>query len=373
MLELKAAKVLLFMEDPGAVNFLAELPRALNAKKITSTVIADGLAINNLRKRNVGFETRVVDLNANEIINRVQPKVVVLGTSDNKNSFAFELIMACRKAQITTVGAIDIAANAQYRFKGNSDNPLKYSPDFLVVPDLMTQKEFENLRYPVDKIFECGHPHYDYVAAKGKKLESLKSKRDTRISLFPNLDPDKLLVPFLSQPVSQLVKKMMERNDDYTLSGWGDSDRRTDIVLQELIDALSPYRDSINFGVRLHPKNTLDEFDRYKSQLNFVDNKCDSLELVHASELAIGMSTMLLFEAALMGVKTLSVLPRISEADWLPVSARKSVPIVCTRLELKVFLDEFFSNGEKQIQVSSQFDFEPGALNRLCDFVCNLI
>lgn len=368
MLAFNPSRVLIFVEDPGAVNFLAELPKELLGRGISSSLIAEGHAKAQLHNRKIDYISIESDQSIVEVISNVNPKVLVVGTSENKKSIAFDLIDQSSKNGIVSIAAVDMAVNAERRFRGESNEPFHHKPDFIAVPDEVTRTTFESLGFPSNKIIECGHPHYDYVLEKSRLFE-MENKREIRKRLFPEIDPDKFFVVFLSQPTSQLEKSLMERSPEYSLSGWNKSVKRTDIVLEELIDSMTNNRDGVQFGVRLHPKNVKEEFSKYLSYLDFLSEGGDSLELLHACDLIIGMSTMLLFEAALMGKRTLSVLPRNCEKDWMPAGASQKIPIAVTRQELNEKLQEAvmaMRTGEKS---PSKIDFIPGALKRFTDFI----
>jgi predicted glycosyltransferase len=49
----------------------------------------------------------------------------------------------------------------------------------------------------------------------------------------------------------------------------------------------------------------------------------DPLELAYVSDIIVGMTTMLLFEASLLGKSVFSIIPRKFEIDWLPVKIRE--------------------------------------------------
>lgn len=355
------------MEDPGSVNFLAELPSFLQKQNWRCVIIADGLARKVLAKRHIPFLSREQVLSANAALQDFKPSIVITGTSENKQSFAFDLIDESMRNSIPTIGAVDMAVNAEYRFRGQTNNPLNHCPDYIVVPDEMTVLTFRKLGFAQEKLVEIGHPHYDYVKDCANIFSQL-NKKDLRAKYFPTFKSDDFIVTFLSQPSSLLDKSMMERSEEYTLVGWRDSNKRTNIVLQEIIDALEDYRPGIKFGVRLHPKNSLTEFIEVESRLDFLDTSSDSLEFIYATDFVIGMSTMLLFEAALMGKQTLSVLPRKTEFNWMPSGAASVIPVAYTKEQIKLEIDAVLTT-RSTLFADCSFSYKSGALKRLADFV----
>lgn len=364
--------VLIFLEDPGAVNFLVKLPLQLSAHGLSSTVLATGYAVQQLQNRDVKAQSLMMEHRAADIVKEVSPGCIIVGTSDNKKSFAFDLVQESKRSSIPCIGAVDMAANAQRRFRGMTLEPLAHVPDFLFVPDNETMDAFLALGFPKGRIVKTGHPHSDYVLDKGRQLAEL-NKIDLKRKLFPALEPKKPVILFLTQPKSNLEKGLLERSADYTLLGWQDSNDRTEIVLQELLDCLRQTREDFYFGLRLHPKNNKIEFERYVEKLDFINDDGDSLELVWVCDMIIGMSTMLLYEAALLNKTVLSVLPRQCEKDWLPFGLASFISCAVTREELQnEFSNSFLemSNGEK---FSDRLNIQTGALERITKFLLELL
>lgn len=363
------SRILIFVEDPGAANFIADLPKELALNGIEADVFADGHAVSFLNKRLVEFST----LKSSDIASafeNLHPALILVGTSENKKSLAFELVKEARKRSIPSIAAVDMAVNAEARFKGESDDPFAHITDWLVVPDQATRSAFLLLKFPDERIFVAGNPHYDFVIAKAKELSQIDLKM-LRQKFFPELNSEskKLVVAFLCQPISVLVDGLLERSSDYTLQGWKTSTKRTDIVLEEIIDALQKVRSDLHFGLRLHPKNKLEEFDKYKDNLDFISQGNDSLEFVYGCDLLIGMSTMLLFESALMNKHTISVLPRPCEISWIPEGLDQSLPVACTREELEQKLKTVFESINQAKSADVKVDYKPGALIRLSEFI----
>jgi hypothetical protein len=119
------------------------------------------------------------------------------------------------------------------------------------------------------------------------------------------------------------------------LHGRGGSERRADIVFEEILDSSALISPRPFLALRLHPKNSREEFARYLAEVDFVSQGGDALELIWSSDLVLGMSSILLMEAALAGRPTLSVVPRESEREWCPSVTEGLTPCVTTRRELK--------------------------------------
>jgi hypothetical protein len=249
---------------------------------------------------------------------RKEPQsVLVVGTSENIRTPAFDMLQTARELGIPTVGAVDSATNAAYRFRGVGTNPLAHAPDWLLVPDDATRRAFEQLGHPSNRIAVCGHPQYDAVMALAESLERV-GRAAVRRRVLPPEAANRRVVLFAAEVSTGLNPGQYRRSSEYTLKGVPESIGRTEVVLDEFIRAVVTLSQRPYLVLRLHPKNEVSEFQRYLKAFDHLSVGGSPLELAFASDAVVGMSTMLLMEAALMGVSTLSIIPRAVEADWLP-------------------------------------------------------
>lgn len=125
-------------------------------------------------------------------------------------------------------------------------------------------------------------------------------------------------IVFIAEPVIRLDPSLSLKSNQYTLSGTTGSTNRTDIVLQELIQAIKSQQIKANLIVRLHPKNNPNDIYPLYEQMDSADAGGDPLELVCQADLVVGMTSMLMIEAYLAGANALSIVPTVKEQNWLP-------------------------------------------------------
>ena len=323
--------VLIAVEDPGAANYVLELPEVFAKAGLSSCIFACGHAQAFLRERKVAFEELPEAINPEEILNKCAPKLLLAGTSQNPKSPVLQLIDEFRRQGLPAVAFLDMAADADRRFKGVSDDPLKHAPDRILVADRSTESAFQNMGFPADRIHICGHPAYERVRRQAQALEgvSRSSLRDRVLGTEPFPRP-----VWVFAAEHDGGDRRLSRAADYTLKGRETSDRRVEIVLEEVLDARQVLDPKPYLVLRLHPKNSRDEFSRYLQEIDLLSHGGDPLELICASDLVIGLSSMFLMEAAVAGRKTLSVVPRASECDWAPSVVDGLTPCVSTRKDL---------------------------------------
>jgi hypothetical protein len=364
--------VLIYVEDPGAVNYVADLPAVLAGHGWRTCMMAEGYACQYLLQR--GIQPAMVDhsITADEILNQLKPRLVCVGTSENQVTFGFDLAAAAKRQGIVTVGVVDAFGNADYRFRGNTDNPLAYATEWLAVPDQWTKEAYIILGFPPERIAVCGHPHYDHVLDIAARLMK-EDKRKLRKRMFPLNQADEPVVVFVSELSTGLNPCKYSRSQDYTLNGRGKLTGRTEIVIEEFLDALGDLRSRPYLVLRMHPKNTKEELASFLGDFHQVSQSESPLDLVYASDLVVGMTTMLLVEAAIMGCQTLSIVPRSEERRSLPTVAAGITPCVKTRETLRAILPDLLAKGRHEEGVENKPFFERGSLQKTVVFLQGLL
>ena len=162
------------MEDPGAANMVLGLVGELTARGVTCKLLASDYAATHLESKKEIFEE--VGGNPISILKKFDPQVVVVGSSEDRNSVSIQITEVCKKKNIKTIGLVDMACNAENRFMGNSLDPLQYAPENLIVTDKYTAKQYENLGY-IGEIFEAIHPAYENAIKKNESNKNIDRVR----------------------------------------------------------------------------------------------------------------------------------------------------------------------------------------------------
>jgi hypothetical protein len=323
--------ILIAVEDPGAANFVLDLPPGLRKRGLAMTLVGFGHSPRFLRDRGVECLEPGREATYDQIIDSVRPHLVLVGTSQNAESPVLALLESAKSRGIPVVGFVDMAVDADRRFRGISLNPLRHAPDWLLVPDQPTRQAFLALGFDGSRILRCGHPAYDRVIRRATELGE-KDRRAMRVQAF-GADPAPRQVWMFAAEHGDDDSRL-RAGPDYLLHGRGSSARRVDIVLEEVLEARAKLLPSPFLILRLHPKNTADEFRSYLAEVDLVSQNEDPLTLVWLSDLIIGLSSMLMMEAALMGRRTLAVVPRECEREWSPSVVEGVTPCVTTRAAL---------------------------------------
>ena len=325
--------IVIFVEDPGAVNCIAPLAAQLRARGTPMRLYAAGAAVDLLRERGIDAAA----LAGTDAALSTSARLLIIGTSENPESPAFELIAAARSMGVRSVAIIDSIANSAHRFRGTATNPLAHAPDWLLVPDEATRQSFADLGFDPGAINIVGHPNDDHIRSVANELTRL-GRAGARAATL-RAGEDRFVIVFVSEISDGLDPGQYRRSADYTLTGNGGSDLRTEIVVEELFGAVAaieaeglprPY-----LVLRRHPKESRFDLGDLVDGFDEVSAGGSPHALIFAADLVVGMSSMLLAEAELLDRPTLAVLPRAVERAWLSAVRDAAVPAVTSREELR--------------------------------------
>ncbi len=343
--------LLIHVEDPGAANWIAALVPALATRGIAATLVADGHARAYLAERGIACPEDGAP--AWSLLERHRPRAVLVGTSENADSRGLALIDAGRAAGIPTVAIVDQPANAEHRFRGRDRDPLRHAPDRIVVADRRTADAFAALGVAPSRIAVTGNPHHDRVLARAKSL-AREGRADLRARLYPDVAPSRPLVIFIAE-VGYVVNPEAKRwEQENRFRGRGSTRYRTAVILEEVLDALALRAPRAALVLRLHPKNVADEFAAYHDEIAAMSQGGDPLAAIFAADLVVGMTSALLEEAQLMGCRSLAVLPRAAERDWLAGLADGRIPVVESRAALHETMPALLALGTGNALISAE-------------------
>jgi len=303
---MKQVDILIFVEDPGAANMVMDLPDLLNKQGCKVVLLAANHAVSYLSARRVVFVSISDEIDTTALLSSYCPKLIVLGTSENPDSIGLDLIDQAHIRNIPSIALVDMACNAERRFRGRGGQVLEHAPDRLIVPDIVTRDIFLSLGFPGEYILPLGNPQYDRAWCRRHEFEHSRVREDRERPRWL----------FVAEGFDQLNPAASQRTPQYTLRGRGDTDWRTGIVLEEILDGVANLSLIPEIIVRLHPKSTRDDFSQWVGEVGF-DDSTDPIACVWEADVVLGMTSMLLLEAAILGRPVLSILPRQSEKAWL--------------------------------------------------------
>ena len=98
-----------------------------------------------------------------------------------------------------------------------------------------------------------------------------------------------------------------------------------------------------------------------------------ALALLHAADAVVGMTSMLMIEAALLSRPTLAILPRAEEVHWLPTAAAGLTPYATSRVEVEKSIAGLVVSPRRPDPSALERLFPPHALERVAAAVERLL
>ncbi|MDG2269367.1 MAG: hypothetical protein P8M28_02995, partial [Alphaproteobacteria bacterium] len=334
---------MIFVEDPGAANFIVPVLNDLAASGWEIELCVAGLAAKFLSDRDIAANDIPPGADAVNHLKDRKPDVLMVGTAENPDTYAFALARAARDQGIPSVGFVDGPANAQHRFRGHTSEPLTHVTDWLMLPDQPTADLFLALGQPPTHIAVTGHPYYDIVRTEAAQLRE-QPVASHRANTLGDVPADRPVIVFLGEGSDGVGMDIKRRSSDYTLTGKGVSERRTEIVLEEFLDAVDTLDCTPYLVFRAHPKDPASNYAPYMDRFDATSEGGKPLQLLFAADLIVGLSTSLLVEAALAGLKTLSILPAENQKILIPTVVQGLTPCATVREDLRRILRELLQN-----------------------------
>lgn len=348
--------VLFFLEDPGAVGFISQVLVELKKTNVNYHIMAKNHASRILKEKELDFIEPKSEKSIEDFFDKNKIKLVITGTSQNVNSKGLFLIDFAKKKNIKTIGFVDSMADSELRFMGKSHTPLNHKPDFLIVPDILTQNIFINLGFEKEKIIISGNPNYEAVINKRAELEKIdyqKNKKDFFIKA-----KDKKIVVFIDEHSNKNDPRLF-KSKDYNFEGRKNSKNRNEVISGEILNIFLDLGIEPFFVVKLHPKS--DRLD-YKNLLHEIDefhSHGKTHNLIYAADLIIGMTSILLMESFLLGKDVISVIPQNSEKNWMPPSMLSHVDCAYNCHELKFLIKKVLIDNKTLRKEKFKIDQSP--------------
>lgn len=268
-------------------------------------------------RRGLAFEKLVESTStadAERILTKSQTKLLVTGTSYNGIDLEKKFITAARNLGVPSLAVLDFWSNYATRFS-DEDGNLAHLPDRIAVMDVTARDEMVAAGFDATQLVITGQPALDDLISY-RERHTKESRAALRLAF--GVSAKDCLVLFASQPLAAVFGDSPEQP---LYVGYTET-----IVLDALIKALESiaerHDEQITLLIRPHPRENNQAFaDRNSNSIRIINNAdSDSREMVLASDLVAGMTTMLLVEACFLGVPVVSLQPGSRTTDPLPTN-----------------------------------------------------
>jgi hypothetical protein len=249
------------------------------------------------------------DSGAEALLEHFRPAAVLTGTSMNGVDLERRITAAAARRGVPSLALLDYWTNYRPRF-ADAAGRLTGLPDRIAVMDEHARRDMVAAGFPADRLVVTGQPVFDELEAfrGGSGAPALRAELD--------LAPADRLLLFISQPLSELY------GDDCDRPNHPGFTEHT--VLQALLGALegigARHRANLVLLVRPHSKDPAGAFAGARGERVrvVVSAAADRRTAALGADLVIGMNSITLLEACLLGRIVLSVQPGLRLPDPLP-------------------------------------------------------
>ena len=305
-------KIMAGAQDPGGAEALAPVLSALNATNdVRLEMLARTQAAAVFCRFGLEFECadKLSDAAVTDRVFAAAPNLVIAATSQY-GTLEQTLIAAARSRDIPTLAVLDSWTNYRVRFAKYGEEITDAFPDVIAVPDALAFDEMCAAGLPADRLSITGQPAFDKLA--GRMAEDHSQIRKA-IRTILDLQADEILVSFFSQPI-----RAMYGDPDGDMGRGYDEKKALDCLARALAALTQPVR----LVVKPHPREQTGTFDEYLSRnaaIATLAHELDPDDLMLASDIVCGMTTIMLVRAWLAGRCVVSVQPGLRDNDalWL--------------------------------------------------------
>lgn len=289
----KKIKIIFAAQDPGGFNAILPVIKKLKKNnKFLLKIILSNQAKDIAKNQKISYQDSnyLTEKAIAWFLKKESPDLIFTGTSDDYG-LEKRLIKLSKKQKIKTVVIIDFWSNYKLRFSDPETENLAYVSDYILIIDELMKKEMINQGFESKKLIITGNPSFD---------------------TFPILtNSSQKVISFFSQPFSELCKKDKSYlNDPNEIQ-----------VFKDMVEALEKFQLKMPLKIKFHPRaKKLNKFDKIikDSKLDIsIEKKISAENLMKKSKLVIGINSMALFQAAIMGKPVLSYQHGLKKSDPL--------------------------------------------------------
>lgn len=320
-------KILAIAHDPGGANAVAATVAALRVAGTQVEAYAKGPAIHQFQRLEVAC-TPISEEYQNLFV-RLTGDILLTGTSQY-DEFERDAIFWARQERIPSIAIIDYWANYRQRFQPlNNPNAEPNFPDIITALDEVCAAAMLADGIPEKRIRVVGQPYFAWLISRQKNRKNILKPLEN--------------ILFASQPNANEIE-----------------------ILRVLINVLTDYKTLKKLLIRFHPRQgkcraSLDLLAQ--SGLPFaIDESADTLATLHQQDIILGITSIILIEAALMGISAGSLV--IGVDDTLITNQRGiTIPLNSSeKLREFLYFPQYGEIEEQFIEQQRDADFRVAQL-----------
>ncbi|MDP2755348.1 MAG: hypothetical protein Q8P40_13305, partial [Nitrospirota bacterium] len=270
-------KILFTAQDPGGFNALCPVIKKImkGCMDVKVCLANESRDIAKRNKINYLDCTNISDRKLEKLINEFRPDIAVVATSDGL-SVEKKITAWAKSKNIKTISIIDFWSNYKMRFSNPGTHDLAYMPNAICIIDKYMKKEMLEQGFEESQLYITGNPFFDLF----------KTRRSAQAKY----------ILFASQPFSEIE---YETNKAVNSPFFNEVD-----IFADYVKILKGLKVKQPIFIALHPRcKKRDKYNKIiaKSELNISVAKDGTEDLINGAELVIGINTMVLFQAAMIG------------------------------------------------------------------------
>ena len=338
------SNVLLCASEAGGVRNLIPLLVEIARQNAKVTFVTNSILVSLLPPETEAYEILTVEDCMDEMeatVERVDPIAVICGTTCYPNSAELVFLQCARRRGICGVAVVDEWYNYRQRFATGSELRPLVLPDVIALPDERAVREAVSEGLPVERCVAAGSPALADVWEKGERWR---------------VEPPGLpgvLAGTTDRPVFVFMSETHAADNGGALgeSGLlGDYLGYTETIVRDvLLELLSGLGEDVVFVEKLHPTApTSVTPTRVPTNVDFRVARSETLELAAHCSAVIGMRSMALLEAKLLGCHVASFQPGLIGAERCTAVRLGLVRSISDRKEMGAWLLAALSSPREQ-------------------------
>jgi hypothetical protein len=343
----RTKKILLFSRDPGGANTIIPLVEPLKERRYSVKLYGKDVALNKYKEyglKGIDINNIIPTINPEGVLKFIEnenPDFVITGTSADDYTEKY-IWNATEKLNIFSFAILDQWLNYGIRFSKYSvseydsydkDKTYPFLPTKILVLDQYAKNQMIQEGFNSERIIITGNPYFQrLLQRKNEYIDDNIIRKNFGIS------KNDILITYVSEPICDTYAG----NEKY----WGYTEKTIfNAVLQSVIMLSKEIDKNIFLIIKLHPKENIKSYSTITESINskikiLVTNTTESWNLVLASDLICGMTSILLIESVILSKPVVSIQIGLNKEDPFILSKRG---ILKTIFDRETLIDIFKS------------------------------
>ncbi len=315
-------KIAIFSHDAGASEILLELCRAnIDTQEFRIFCLLDSPCYTLVKAKHLEPYTVNITDEENDIFKKLldfNPSIILYGTGW-QNHLEYIFLKYAKKHKLPSVAFLDHWSNYLERFGYPNKNWRENLSDFIATHNKESFELAKNL----------GLPNVVAIKNYAQKREFLYAK-----DVFERVKEQDILL-FLTEPTAKVAQKSYGDNNF-----WGFDEVK---VFKDILDNKALFNCE-RIVIRVHPSDISDTYRTIDNDITFSDKSL--LEDIARAKIIIGIDTVALYSAYLLGKKALSYIPSKNRFCLVPLPKENKIQsfenFKISKLKTKTVDDELF-------------------------------